>query len=234
MHSHATDRFSNIMSSAQLSEKEIVAILETAYTGAVYDAVRELGHSNCTLPPEIRPIDASTKLVGKVWTCSGAISDNVSQDDSLLSWTGMLSAAPAGSVVVCQPNDSTIAHMGELSAETLKFRGVKGYIVDGGNRDTDFILRLGFPVFCRYLTPSDIVARWVVETMGKPIVIGDASVRTGDFVIGDRDGVVIVPSAMASAVALHVQDVMNTENELRAMILSGMDPQQAYLKYRRF
>ena len=222
------------MSSVELSEKEIVGILETAYTGAVYDAVQELGHSNCTLPPEIRPVDPSVKLVGKVWTCSGALSGNVSQDASLLSWTGMLSAAPSGSVVVCQPNDSTIAHMGELSAETLKFRGVKGYIVDGGNRDTDFILRLGFPVFCRYLTPSDIVGRWVVETMGKPIVIGDASVRTGDFVIGDCDGVVIVPSAMASDVALHVQEVMNTENELRTMILGGMDPQQAYLKYRRF
>lgn len=222
------------MSSVELSEKEIVGILETAYTGAVYDAVRELGHSNCTLPPEICPVDPSVKLVGKVWTCSGALSENVSQDASLLSWTGMLSAAPSGSVVVCQPNDSTIAHMGELSAETLKFRGVKGYIVDGGNRDTDFILRIGFPVFCRYLTPSDIVGRWVVETMGKPIVIGDASVRTGDFVIGDCDGVVIVPSAMASDVALHVQEVMNTENELRTMILGGMDPQQAYLKYRRF
>ena len=59
----------------------------------------------------------------------------------------MLSKAPSGAVVMCQPNDGTIAHMGELSAETLKYRGVKGYIVDGGCRDVDFILKLGFPVF---------------------------------------------------------------------------------------
>ena len=226
-----------------LSEEQIVSILETAYSGAVYDAMRELGLKEGILPNDIRPVDPllvsplkgeGKVLVGKVWTCSGGMVEGSTQDESLLSWTGMLSAAPSGSVVVCQPNDSTIAHMGELSAETLKFRGVKGYVVDGGNRDTDFILKLGFPVFCRYLTPSDIVGRWQVQTMGEPIEIGGVRVCTGDYVVGDRDGVVVIPEVAASDVAKRVDEVMNTENELRTMILDGMDPQEAYLKYQRF
>ena len=216
------------------NEEQILSILESAYSGAVYDAMRELGLDEGILPNDIQPIDPNIPLVGEVWTCSGGIVAGISQDESLLSWTGMLSAAPSGSVVVCQPNDSTIAHMGELSAETLKFRGVKGYIVDGGNRDTDFILKLGFPVFCRYLTPFDIVERWIVQTMGEPITIGDVEIRTGDFIVADRDGAVLIPAASASDVANRVDDVMNTENELRNMILSGMDPQEAYLKFRRF
>ena len=220
--------------SEHLDETQITTILESAYSGAVYDAMRELGLKAGILPNDIQPLDPTIPLVGKVWTCSGAMVDGVTQDESLLSWTGMLSAAPAGSVVVCQPNDSTIAHMGELSAETLKFRGVKGYVVDGGNRDTDFILKLGFPVFCRYLTPSDIVERWKVQTMGEPITIGDVAIRTGDYVVADRDGVVVVPESAASDVAQRVDEVMSTENELRNMILGGMDPQEAYLKYRRF
>ena len=217
-----------------LNEDQIVAILESAYSGAVYDAMRELGLDAGILPNDIRPVDPTTSVVGKIWTCSGGIVDGLSQDDSLLSWTGMLSAAPSGSVVVCQPNDSTIAHMGELSAETLKFRGVKGYVVDGGNRDTDFILKLGFPVFCRYLTPSDIVARWQVQSMGEPITIGDVRIQTDDFILGDRDGVVVIPASAASNVANLVHEVMNTENELRNMILNGMDPQEAYIKFQRF
>ena len=216
------------------NEEQILSILESAYSGAVYDAMRELGLDEGILPNDIQPVDPNIPLVGKVWTCSGGIVAGISQDESLLSWTGMLSAAPSGSVVVCQPNDSTIAHMGELSAETLKFRGVKGYIVDGGNRDTDFILKLGFPVFCRYLTPSDIVERWIVQTMGEPITIGDVEIRTGDFIVAERDGAVLIPAAAASDVANRVDDVMNTENELRNMILSGMDPQEAHLKFRRF
>ena len=217
-----------------LNEDQIVAILESAYSGAVYDAMRELGLDAGILPNDIRPVDPTTVVVGKVWTCSGGMVDGLSQDDSLLSWTGMLSAAPSGSVVVCQPNDSTIAHMGELSAETLKFRGVKGYVVDGGNRDTDFILKLGFPVFCRYLTPSDIVARWQVQSMGEPIKIGDVRIQTDDFILGDRDGVVVIPASAASNVANLVHEVMNTENQLRNMILNGMDPQEAYIKFQRF
>ena len=217
-----------------LNEDQIVAILESAYSGAVYDAMRELGLDAGILPNDILPVDPTTSVVGKVWTCSGGMVEGLSQDDSLLSWTGMLSAAPSGSVVVCQPNDSTIAHMGELSAETLKFRGVKGYVVDGGNRDTDFILNLGFPVFCRYLTPSDIVARWQVQTMGEPITIGDVRIHTSDFILGDRDGVVVMPASAASNVANLVHEVMNTENELRNMILNGMDPQEAYIKFQRF
>jgi regulator of RNase E activity RraA len=217
-----------------VNEDHIISILEAAYSGAVYDAMRELGLKDGILPNDIRPLDPALPLVGRVWTCSGGIVKGISQDESLLSWTGMLSAAPPGSVVACQPNDSTIAHMGELSAETLKFRGVKGYIVDGGNRDTDFILKLGFPVFCRYLTPSDIVARWKIQTMGEPIVIGEVNIHAGDYVLADRDGAVVIPQASASDVAARVHEVMDTENELRNMILSGMDPQQAYIRYQRF
>ena len=219
---------------SKLDEEQTLAILESAYSGAVYDAMRELGLDDGILPNDIQPVDPNIPLVGKVWTCSGGIVEGISQDDSLLSWTGMLSAAPSGSVVVCQPNDSTIAHMGELSAETLKFRDVKGYLVDGGNRDTDFILKLGFPVFCRYLTPSDIVERWMIQTMGEPITIGDVEISTGDYIVADRDGAVVIPASAASDVANRVDEVMNTENELRNMILDGMDPQEAYLKYRRF
>lgn len=212
----------------------IVSVLEQAYTGAIYDAMRELGLPPGILPDDIKPVDPASRLAGRVWTCEGEMADGLSADDSLLSWTGMLSAAEPGSVVICQPNDSTIAHMGELSAETLKFRGIKGYIVDGGNRDTDFILRLGFPVFCRYLTPSDVVERWHITAMGAPIVIGEVSIATGDYVVADRDGVVIIPAASGADVAAQVDEVMNAENELRTMILNGTDPQTAYLKYRRF
>jgi regulator of RNase E activity RraA len=137
-------------------------------------------------------------------------------------------------VLVCQPNTWDIALMGELSAETLHSRGVRGYVVDGGCRDTDFILRLGFPVFCSFTTPKDIVGRWVPDRFGEPLTIGDVTVSTGDFLIGDRDGVVIIPGAIADAAVTKTEEVMQTENKVRTAILAGMDPQAAYLKYGKF
>jgi regulator of RNase E activity RraA len=208
--------------------------LTDCYAGAVYDVMREMGFPNCVLPQDIRPLDDTLTLAGPIWTCSGGIDESISNDDSLMSWTGLLSKAPSGSVLVCQPNDSTIAHMGELSAETLKHRGVLGYVVDGGNRDSDFIRKLGWPIHFRYFTPKDVVGKWAVESMGEPIVIGDVEITTGDWILADIDGVVVIPQSMIEAVVDKTEEIMSTESELRTMILGGMDPQEAYKKFRLF
>jgi 4-hydroxy-4-methyl-2-oxoglutarate aldolase len=146
----------------------------------------------------------------------------------------MLSKAAAGSVVICQPNDSSLAHFGELSAESMHIRGVRGYVVDGGCRDTDFIEKLRFPVFCRYFTPRDIVGSWLTESLGEPITIGDVRINDGDYVVADRDGVVIIPGNAAEQVASTVEQVMATENLVRKAIRQGVGPQEAYLQYGKF
>ena len=207
---------------------------EQVYTGAVYDIMRSKGYRACALPPEIRPLDHGRRLAGQIYTVVGHRDDSLDAHATLLQWTSMLSKAPADSVVICQPNDSTVAHMGELSAEVLKLRGIRGYIVDGGCRDTEFILRIGFPVFCRYLTPQDIVGRWIADEFGPPITIGEVTIHTGDYVVADRDGVVIVPQSIADEVLEEAERLLNTENLIRTAILGGMDPQQAYLKHGAF
>lgn len=208
--------------------------LENCYSGAVYDVLRAMDHYNQMLPSTIRPLDPTRKLAGVVFTVSGHVDPTLDPHETLLSWTGLLSQAPPGSVVVCQPNDSTLAHMGELSAETLQFRGVRGYIVDGGCRDSDFILKIGFPVLCRYFTPADVVGRWTADSLGEPIDIGGVSIRTGDYVMADRDGIVVIPSEIVEDVIQRTEQVMQTENLVRKAILQGVDPQEAYLKYGKF
>src|SRR5260221_10421120 len=121
--------------------------------------------------------------------------------------------------------------MVELSAETLQRRGVKGFVVRGGCRDVVFILKMGFPVFVRFFSPADIVARWIPTAFGEPITIGNATIRSGDYVLGDRDGVVIVPRDAAEEAVTRAEAVMQTENVMRKAILDGMDPQAADLKY---
>jgi regulator of RNase E activity RraA len=165
---------------------------------------------------------------------SGHIDLTRDPHDTLVEWTGLLSKAPAGKVLVCQPYTHDIALMGELSAETLNFRGVRGYVVDGGCRDTDFILELGFPVFCSFNTPKDIVGRWVPDRFGKPITIGEVTLSSGDYLLGDRDGVVVIPAAMVEEAVSKTEEVLQTENKVRTAILAGMDPQEAYLKFGKF
>jgi regulator of RNase E activity RraA len=208
--------------------------LEACYTGAVFDVLRGIGRVPCVLPPEIRPLDPTRSLAGMVFTVRGHAESSLDPHETLLRWTAMLSRAPADHVVVCQPHDGALAHMGELSAETLQFRGIRGYIVDGGCRDVNFILRIGFRVFCRYTTPMDIVGRWVADAFNEPVRIGDVEIRAGDYVLGDRDGVVVVPGDIAEEVTAKAETLMKTENLVRRAILQGVDPQEAYLKHGAF
>lgn len=208
--------------------------LENCYSGAVYDVLRALGYPNQTLPNNIRPIDIDTKLAGPIYTVSGRYDETLDPHETLLQWTGLLSKAPEGSVVICQPNDDTLSHMGELSSETLHLRGIRGYIVDGGCRDSDFISKIGFKVFCKYFTPVDIVGRWVADKFAEPIKIGQVSIETGDYVMADRDGAVIIPQAICKEIVERTEEVLQTESMVRKAILQGMDPQDAYLKYEKF
>jgi len=204
------------------------------YAAAVHDVLRGMGHARCVLPPHIKPLDPTKKLAGEIYTVSGHLDLTRDPHDTLVQWTGLLSKAPPGKVLVCQPHTHDIALMGELSAETLNFRGVRGYVVDGGCRDTDFILELGFPVFCSFTTPKDIVGRWVPDRFGEPITIGEVTLSSGDFVLADRDGVVVIPAAIAEEVIGKTEQVLQTENAVRTAILAGVDPQQAYLQYGKF
>ncbi len=208
--------------------------LTKLYTGAVHDVLRAMGQGRCVLPPAIKALDPARKLAGEVYTVSGHIDQTREAHDTLVQWTGLLSKAPAGKVLVCQPNTSMVALMGELSAETLQRKGVLGYVVDGGCRDTEFILKLGFPVFCSFNTPADIVGRWVPDRLGEPVTIGEVTISSGDYLLGDRDGVVVIPATLAQEAIAKTEEVVRTENKVRSAILGGMDPQEAYLKYGKF
>lgn len=208
--------------------------LRACYTGAVHDVLRMMGHERVVLPPDIKPLDPTLKLAGPVWTVSGHIDRTKTRHETLLGWCTLLSKAPPGHVVVCQPNNREVAMMGELSAQTLAARGVLGFVVDGGSRDTGLVLEQRFPVWCSFLTPSDIVARWIPDAYGTPVDIGGVTISTGDWLLADRDGLVIVPKAIAEEVVLRTEEVVSTESDMRKALVGGMDPVDAYNTYGKF
>ncbi|NQV99168.1 MAG: RraA family protein [Rhodospirillales bacterium] len=208
--------------------------LEATYTGALHDVMRSMGLTDFVLPPDLLPLVDGDKLAGPVYTVEGKSSPDYDAHETLLAWTGLLSKAPSGHVIICQPHNDEIALMGELSAEVLKLKGVRGYIADGGARDIEFILDMKFPVWCRFKTPKDIVGRWLPVAFNETIRIGDVDISGGDWVLADRDGIVILPHDKAEAIVAETERVIGTENQIRTAIFDGMDPQDAYLKFGKF
>jgi 4-hydroxy-4-methyl-2-oxoglutarate aldolase len=207
--------------------------LAACYTGVVHDVMRSAGLRDFVLPNDIRPLDPTLRLAGPAFTVEGRMQE-IDEAATLLAWTGLLSQAPAGHVMVMQPNNREIAFMGELSAETLKFRGLRGVVIDGGCRDSDFILELGFPLWTTHCTPLDIVGRWRAERTGDPVRIGAVAIRAGDYLCCDRDGAVVIPAQHAEEITRLAEEAIGKENLVRKAILEGIDPQEAYLRYGKF
>ena len=215
--------------SADLSDR-----LAACYTGVVHDAMRAAGHRDFTLPPELRPILPDQAMAGPAFTIEGVAVPDADPHETLLAWTGLLSKAPAGSIWVCQPNDRIVAHMGELSAETLRNKGLRGCVADGFVRDVNFMMAIGFQTWCRGFTPRDIVGYWLPKATDVTIRIGEVDIAPGDYLVGDRDGLIRVPRAEAEAIASAAETAMVTENQVRRAILAGTDPQVAYLRFGKF
>ena len=89
-------------------------------------------------------------------------------------------------------------------------------------------------MFCRFTTPRDIVAAWTPEGYETPITIGDVTIHSGDFILGDQDGLVVLPVAHAESIVKRVEEMMQTENMVRKAILEGVHPKEAYLRHRKF
>jgi regulator of RNase E activity RraA len=207
------------------------------YTAALADILDARGFHAQTLPPSIRPLERGMRVAGPAYTVRGGPASNPdarAYDAAIRKVLDMLGAVPAGHVAVYGCNQDVSAHLGELSVTSLEARGVAGCVLDGGCRDISFIHDVGFPVFCRFVTPEDSTWRWELEATQVPVTIGGVSVEPGDWIVGDDDGVVVVPQGVAVDVLAEAEEKAATESEIRAAVRDGMAPLEAYERYGTF
>ena len=214
---------------------ELAARFSALYTGAITDVLDGLGYLQQTLPGGLRPLREGMRLAGPAYPIEGRPAPRVDYDRAMRGILDMLGRVPSGHVAVYQTHDVTSAHLGELSVTSLKARGCAGAVIDGGCRDVDFILREDYPVFCRHVTPQDCTHRWELTAHGDvTVTIGGVGVAPGDWVVADRDGIVVVPAPLVEQVLRDAEAVVATESEIRRAVREGMLPLDAYERYGTF
>src|SRR5699024_1737570 len=139
--------------------------------------------------PTLRPAWPGAAVSGPAFTVRGRGGDNLSLHHAVL-------RAPAGSVLTVDVEGAAHGHWGEVLAVAARASGVAGLIIDGGVRDTEALRAMAFPVFSSSISVLG-TRKDVVGQCGGAVVVGGAVVRTGDLVVADGDGVVIVPAAHA-------------------------------------
>lgn len=218
----------------QIAPAERADRFSALYTGAVTDVLDKMGVLSQTLPPELLPLQEGMRLAGPAYTIEGRPMPGNDYDTSIRKILSMLGSVPGDHVAVYQTNDRSAAHLGELSVTSLKARGCRGAVIDGGCRDVDYILKEEFPVFCRYTTPQDCVVRWDLVRENAPVTVGGVRISPGDYIVADHDGIVVVPAEVCDAVLAGAEEKVATENDIRDAVRGGALPLEAYDRYGTF
>jgi 3-hexulose-6-phosphate synthase/6-phospho-3-hexuloisomerase len=161
----------------------------------------------------ILPIRRGLKLVGKAFTVKTLDGD----------WAKPVEAIEKvnkGEVIVIDAGGGTTAVWGELATWSCKKKGIAGVVIDGSARDIDDILNLDFPLFIKHIASNAGEPKGYGELCTE-IVCGGQTVKPGDWVIGDDNGVVIVPKELAVEIANRALDVKEKENRIREEIKRG-------------
>ena len=183
-------------------------------TGWLVDARQGRGALDCAIKPVAPEVPGMRRFVGSALPCWCGPNDN-------LALTAAVALAEPGDVILAACEGFTGSGMaGDLVIGMARNKGVAAFVTDGMVRDREGILGVGLPVFARGITPNSCV-RSGPGTVGLPVVIGGVPVRAGDLVLGDADGVVVVPAEELSLVLDRVAAIRTAEGAVEAEVKAG-------------
>jgi regulator of RNase E activity RraA len=189
---------------------ELLARFGHLPTANVADAMDRLG----VLDARIKPVWAGAAVVGPAYTVWTRAGDNKFLHEAL----GL--AQPGDVIIVNGQGDESRALIGELMAEKAKATGLAGFVIDGAVRDAQIIGEIEFPVFARAVTPAGPF-KFGPGRLGRTVAVGGVAVAPGDIVVGDADGVVIVPLGEAEQVVQAAEAKHADETARREAIEAG-------------
>ena len=169
----------------------------------------------------IKPIDPESRMLGRAFTVRCQPGDNLALHQGIY-------AAQPGDVLVldCHGYDQA-GHFGDIMALACKVRGLAGVIIDGSCRDSQDIKALGFPVFVRAFNPSGTVKASLGQ-LGVPVTCGGVNVRPGDLILGDCDGVVVIPQEYEDEVYDKARAKFEKEKHIVEDLMAGKTTLEIY------
>lgn len=182
--------------------------------GAGVATVHEAQGRTGLLRPYMRPVYPSARVAGSAVTVLCGAGDN------LMIHAAIAVVQPGDVLVVSTMEESTHGMFGELLAESCRAHGVVGLVIDAGVRDITEITALGFPVWSRAVSAQG-TSKTIAGSVNVPIVCAGASVSPGDVIVGDADGVVVVPREKAGVVVTAVDERLAKEERTRARLKAG-------------
>lgn len=217
---------------------EICERYRRLYGGLVYDVLEHLGYPHQALSHELVPLSPEMKLAGPAFTVKGTMT---CEKDESRRYKRLAMIKQMQSPCVEVRDAGTPFHValyGELSATSARAHGAVGALVDGGVRDSAYLVKMGYPVFCRYRNPVEAFGRWMMLDYQVPVrihgeLMESLQVNPGDFIFGDLDGVLVIPKDLTLTVLEECERVMGIEDVARGEFARGDDPVAVFERHKR-
>lgn len=205
-------------------------VRRTLYTPVLGDVLDALGRAHQFLSAGIRPLlptmavvgRAMPVLIGDVFGPSGTPFGRL---------TEAVDSLQPGDVYLARRGRAECAAWGEILTAAARARGAQGAVIDGYHRDTNMVLEQNFPVFSRGNYGQDSGVRAHVLDYGVTVEVDGVVVNPRDLVVGDRDGVLVVPADLEDEVIERALTKASAENVVRQAIETGMSTTEAFATY---
>ena len=206
-------------------------ILEKLYSAVISDVLDTLEHRHQTLSPNLRAMTSARHLCGRVFTARAESVDSTPAEPYKLEMAAIDTMQAGDVLVVDAGNHLDCAFWGELLSTACIAKGVRGAVMSTCTRDLWALEKLNFPVFAIGATPADSKGRIDVTTIGQTITINGVKIKNGDYLLGDSDGVVIIPAEALGETLRLAQEKVASENTVRADLANGMPVTEAFVKH---
>jgi 4-hydroxy-4-methyl-2-oxoglutarate aldolase len=209
-------------------DMSLIRRLEAIYPAVVSDELDRMGYRDQVMRPDIRPLFPEARVAGFAFTVHTVPVFSLPEEPYKLEMESVDNLQP-GDVMCVSPVEGSF--WGELLSTAAKYRGCKGVIVDGYTRDTQAIIEMQFPCFIRGVHMADSLGRLDVAAYQVPIECGDVKITPGDLLLGDYDGIVVIPLAVAEEAIRRAEEKVRGENLVREHLQQGMSVSEAFKRF---
>ena len=210
-------------------------------SGEIYDALKQQGLPDQAAHPDLLPIRDDMVLAGPAFTVK-AVPEKYARPDRGQLWVDMIRDLEETPVPVVEIRDCTnedrIAMYGDVAATVAARCGAVGTVIDGALRDTRVLAAESYPVFTRFTSPVSGGGWYSVRDWQVPVALRGATskavvVNPGDMVLADRDGVVVVPEGVITAVLEHAEERGKKEDSAREAYRTADDIEEVHRRFGR-
>ncbi|MVZ64578.1 dimethylmenaquinone methyltransferase [Sphingobacterium sp. DK4209] len=218
--------------------QEIAERFKKLYTGLVYDAMESVGLKGRAMDSGVYPLVHTMKVAGHAFTMHGKATPNMDTYTHNIR-LGLMKSMSDGCIQIRDTQGNlNCGQFGEISATAAAAVGCVGAVIDGSTRDSNILIDMDFPTFCRFRNPVEAYGRFMIVDYQIPIFVkgidGMIVVNPGDYIFGDNDGVVVVPYERTIEILEMAEEWFAAEARSRKAMADGRDPFDVYDEYGRF